>query len=486
MTSKKLFASSLVYTTLGFLAPAVNFFLIPIYSKALTPSDFGIITLATLGTSVLVNISGMGITGAFSRFYYDVLDDKKKIKNLFSTSLLSIVLFTGLLTLLLPLVGQHVLDVLFKNDQFTIAAYGLLMVFTALFTNLQMLVQSLYRNEEKVKLYSFWSVVFFISVVIGIYWGVVVMEKGAIGNVAGRMWGMLVPSAAFLLYFLAGNKLSFSIPLAKRMLVYGLPLVFYLLLTLAFNSIDKVMLERYLSLEALGIYGFSYLVATVIEILINAVNSAVTPQVFRMLKEGDLTSMSRIRAMISGNILAILFVIVWIMALCGPAVGWFIDSRYHESIYYMPLLAAAYIPRLLFTYYGIPFFYYHKTKVLPWISAISLVAGIILNMLLLPLMGIYGVCLAVFLTRLIQCIMAWAVSKRMGIMPDRAFYLKNELILSFCVVTITAVSLAFQQQVSMSWKIWAYMPMAIIYTSYLLFYITKKGWWKKLPLISNG
>ena len=486
-TIKKVTTNAFIYVALGFLAPAVNFFLIPIYSKSLTPSDFGIITLATIVTSVLINISGMGITGAYSRFYYDVLSDDEKLRELFSSSVLAIVFFSGILGILVFLLGQPVLDIVFKNDQFTIVTYGLFMILTAFFSNVQSMVLSNYRNGEKVKLYSFWAIFFFVAVVAGIYWGVVIMNKGAVGSIGGLMWGVFVASLTFLAYYFVGKgRMYFSFSLVKRMLSYGTPLVFYLLLTLGFNSVDKIMLERYLSLEALGLYGFAYLVATVIEILINALNSAVNPQIFRLLKEGNPGSQPRIREMISGNILVMLFVMTWIMAASGPAVEWFIDKRYHETIYYMPLLVVAYIPRLLFTYYNIPFFYFHKTQPLPWISAVSLLFGIALNMLLLPLLSIYGVCLAVFLTRVIQCSLAWIISRRMNIVPKEAFYLRKELLLSLAVLLMAVISVIFQQQLSPKWQVWAYLPMAVIYTTYLLLYITRKRWWKKLFFISNG
>ncbi len=485
MTNKKILANSLTYTLLGFLAPAVNFFLIPVYSKFLTPSDFGIITLATIVTAVLVNISGMGISGAFTRFYYDVMDDREKIRNLLNTSIFTILFFTGILGLIFFLVGDPVMNLIFKNREFTIATYGLFMLITALATNLQTIVQAWYRNEEKVKAYAFWSITFFVCVVIGIYWGVVVLEKGAVGSVGGRMWGLLAPSVIFLIYLFASGRFSYSMPVARRMLVYGVPLVVYLLLTLGFNSVDKIMLERFLTLEALGLYGFAYLVSTVIEILINAVNSAINPQIFRMLKDGSSESMKKIRDMISANVLAMIFVMVWIMALCGPAVEWFIDSRYHDTIFYMPLLVAAYIPRLLFTYFNIPFFYYHKTKALPWISAVSLTAGILFNIVLLPLMGIYGVCLAVFLTRMIQCSLAWYTGKRMKIIPEKAFNLGSRLFLCLLIIAGTLVSAIIQLRVPSQWQVWVYLPITLLYTIYLVLYAARKGLWQELSFIKR-
>src|SRR5690606_35971295 len=212
-----------IYTLLGFLAPAVNFFLIPVYSKFLSPADFGVITLATIVTAVLVNISGMGITGAFTRFYYDVMDDREKVRNLLNTSIFTILFFTGILGLIFFVIGDPVMDLMFKNREFTIATYGLFMLITALATNLQTLVLAWYRNEANVKAYAFWSITFFVLVVIGIYWGVVVWEKGAVGSVGGRMWGLLIPSVIFLIYLFGSGRFSYSLPVARRMLIYGIP-----------------------------------------------------------------------------------------------------------------------------------------------------------------------------------------------------------------------------------------------------------------------
>src|SRR5690606_3393385 len=130
----------------------------------------------------------------------------------------------------------------------------------------------------------------------------------------------------------------------------------------------------------------------------------------------------------------------------------------------------------------LPFFYYHKTKALPWISAVSLAAGIVFNIILLPVLSIYGVCLAVFLTRVIQCSLAWYTGKKMGIIPEGAFNIRGKLFLCLLVLLAAAATAVIQIKTPASWQAWAYFPLAILYTIYIISYVTRKGWWQKLSL----
>ena len=466
---KKVVKNSIIYVLLGFLAPAVNFFLIPIYTKELSPADFGIITLAALVVSVLINIIGLGVQGSFTRYYYHYLEDKKKIAELLSSSILVVLGSAAAIGIFAFFTGEQLFRLSFKNELFTYSIYGLSIVITAAAMNIQTLTSAYFRNEENVKAYCFWSVFFFLSVVVGIFLGVVVLKRGAIGSVNGRMWGCLVPSLAFIVYFYFKHPLVWTTPLVRELLKYGWPLVLYTSITLAFNSIDKVVIERFFSLDALGIYGFAYLVATVVEVLITALNNSVNPQVYRLLKQNDEDAFVQIKRTLNNSFLALLLLMSLMIAFANPLITIFINSNYHKVIFYLPLLILSYIPRLFFIYYSIPLYYYHKTKVLPLQSAISLILGIGYNLLLIPYLGIYGVCIALFLTRLTQCLLAYIICKKLRLFPSQAFDLTHSHKASFLVLLVACVAIVAQPNLNAFWQVWLYTGIFITILPFLFY-----------------
>lgn len=473
MNTKKILTNSFVYVVLGFLAPAVNFFLIPIYTQELSTADFGIITLANIIVSVLINLMGLGFNGAFSRFYYEALNDRSDQLKLFSTALFSMLTAGLVIGFVFWISGQQLLSSLFSNKSFTVEAYGVFVIFTALGMNLQALVQALYRNDENVKRYTSWSIVFFLTVVIGVYIGVVILKKGALGSVGGRMWGTIIPVFVFLLVYFIKYPPAWNKKMAASMLRYGWPLVIYLLLSLAFNSVDKVVVERYFKdLSVLGVYGFAFLIASVMEVFLNAVNSAVNPQIFRLLKEDSPMAAIQINQLLKMVVLAMLLLLLALMVVASPAITWFINIDYQQAVLYLPLLFVAYVPRVYFTIYSIPLFYYNKTKVLPWISAVSFVIGLLMNVLFIPIWGIYGVCLAVLMTRLIQCVLAFYVARHFRLPNRAAFSMKPTFIFSAIITAGTFLLTYIQLKAPESWRLWLFIPLALVYS--LFFWIRYK------------
>ena len=452
-----------IYVLLGFLAPAVNLILIPIYTIELSTSDFGVITIATIIISVLINLTGLGINGAFNRYYYEYLQNRSSQLRLFSTAILTILISGLIIGALFWWTGQAFLSMLFSSDTLTIAIYGMAIIGTAVGLNIQMLIQSLYRNDENIRLYSFWAIIFFLSAVTGIYLGVVVYKMGAYGSIAGRAWGILFPTALFLVVYFIKYPPVWNKKKTIAMLKYGWPLVIYLMVSLAFNSVDKVILERYFGdLSVLGVYGFATLIASVIEIFLNAINGAVNPQVYRLLKEKE-SDHPQIKKLLSIVVLVLMLLLLALISVASPAILWFIDPEYHSAINYLPLLFISYIPRIYFTIFSIPLFYYKNTRVLPWISSISFLAGLVFSVLFIPLFGIYGACYALFLIRFIQCLLTIFIAYRMKSVNLDVFLVKNTYTYSIIIIVCTLIITSLQYYLASSWIVWLYLPVALMF-----------------------
>ena len=67
----KTFKNTIIYVSLGFISPAVNFLLIPLYTNYLSPEQYGIITIAVVFQATLNILIGLGLVGTYHRFYYD-------------------------------------------------------------------------------------------------------------------------------------------------------------------------------------------------------------------------------------------------------------------------------------------------------------------------------------------------------------------------------------------------------------------------------
>ena len=69
----------------------LNFFLpfisIPIFTRILTPKDYGLLAMAMIYASFINGFVNLGITLAFERNYFKYIKDKQKISELFFSSI---------------------------------------------------------------------------------------------------------------------------------------------------------------------------------------------------------------------------------------------------------------------------------------------------------------------------------------------------------------------------------------------------------------
>ena len=87
---KKVLENSFLYTFSSLLVKAIGFMLLPVYTKFLTPDDYGITNLVNSFTGVASFIVAFSLYSAIIRFYVDYKSDREKLKRFYGSIYLSI------------------------------------------------------------------------------------------------------------------------------------------------------------------------------------------------------------------------------------------------------------------------------------------------------------------------------------------------------------------------------------------------------------
>ena len=69
--------NSFIFGSGTFLPKAVSFLLIPVYTRSLTTSDYGILGLSAMISGILTVFFCMALHGAVIRFYHDLKDEEE-------------------------------------------------------------------------------------------------------------------------------------------------------------------------------------------------------------------------------------------------------------------------------------------------------------------------------------------------------------------------------------------------------------------------
>jgi O-antigen/teichoic acid export membrane protein len=268
---RRLGRHSAIYGIGGLVSRIIAVILLPLYTRYLTPSDYGKIETLLALTTVMGLILRAGITSAFFRFYFDVEDDAGRLRVLRTSFWFTMGGGTLGLVLLLAFAGP-VSTLLFGTASAAnlVRAAGVALWATVNYEQMT----SLFRVEER-------SVAFVcaslanVFLTIGITLLLVVgLEKGALGVIVGNFSGTLIVYLALLGYRREQLGLQFDRQLLREMNHFGLPLVPTALFLWITNFSDRFFLVKLADVSEAGLYSVGVRVASAMVLLLTAFRMA--------------------------------------------------------------------------------------------------------------------------------------------------------------------------------------------------------------------
>jgi O-antigen/teichoic acid export membrane protein len=263
----ELLRHSAVYGLGSIVARIVGVLLLPLYTRYLSPSDYGLIETLVALSAVLTALVAQGMKSAFFRFYFDSAEPERRllvIRTAFwyvlaastSVSVLGIVLAPQVSWLLF---GTH------SHGTLVIAAF--IGLWSAL--NYEQLT-SLFRVEQRSSAYVV-ATLANVAITIGATVVLVVaFHKGPIGVLVGNFTGTLIVYAALLLYSRHALGLQFDRKLYRAMNRFGLPLVPSAVALWLTNFSDRFFLIKLTDAHEVGLYSIGVRVASALVLLLTA------------------------------------------------------------------------------------------------------------------------------------------------------------------------------------------------------------------------
>ena len=122
----KITGDSLVYGVAPFVSNIVGFFLLPLYTKYLIPTDYGFLLIVSTSSLMVITIASHGMTSALFRFYKKDIENRQAIA---SICLYSIYIASSLVLCLLIVNVDWVLDVFGYSQTYVTNTYIAFLLF---------------------------------------------------------------------------------------------------------------------------------------------------------------------------------------------------------------------------------------------------------------------------------------------------------------------------------------------------------------------
>jgi O-antigen/teichoic acid export membrane protein len=268
---KELFRHSMIYGLGSIVARILGVLLLPLYTRYLSPSDYGLIETLIALSAVLSALVAQAMKSAFFRFYFDSAEPARRLLVVRTAFWYVMAASTAVLIAGVAL-AQPISWLLFHTR-----SHGGLVIaaFIGLWAAMNYdLMTSLFRVEQRSTAYVVATLANVAITIAGTVLLVVVFDQGPLGVLVGNFTGTLVVYAALLTYSRQALGLQFDRRLYRAMNRFGLPLVPSAVALWLINFIDRFFLVKLTDAHEVGLYSIGVRVASAIVLLLTAFRMA--------------------------------------------------------------------------------------------------------------------------------------------------------------------------------------------------------------------
>jgi len=394
---KKAFSNSIIYSIGNLGTKIIGLILIPIYTRKLTTTDYGMLGVLEVTADMLIAVFSLALYNAFIRLYWDD-EYRNRQKEMFFTSLMTVAFVAVLMVLgFYPFLNRISVLLLGSSD------YNSLIVLMLVSAGLKIILRipsTLLRIREKAVLYTIANIARLIVIL-----GVTIYLIIGLGHKVDAIFEAQIVGQCFYLIFLLpyiikNIKLKFNFRILKGMMDYCLPLIFSSVSGILLTLGDRYCLRYLTTFSEVGIYNLGYKVANVIKVFfISSVQLALPPMIFKMIDQpGSKRFYSKIMTYIAfGIMLLILGVSIYGREIIRVLAK---NSSYWDAYIVIPILSMSMLFLMLKHVSTTGLTIKKRTAVLARMVVAVAILNIVLNLLLIPSLGIIGASLATLISRI--------------------------------------------------------------------------------------
>ena len=387
---KLILRHSLTYSVANMLNRMVAFVMIPIYTRFLSPADYGILELISISLGLLSIVVASGITEAVSRFYFD-FEDQKDRNRVFSVGLISFaVLGVAIFVLLAPFSGwisELILDSSEQGSFFLIAIgyMGMGLVLQLIFAYLRVVHRSITLTLTNLA-----------GLVVGVSLNilfVVVLEIGVEGILLATLISQALQVMVLVPMTVRAVGLQFDFPLFRDMFRFGFPLIFSQISHQLVTASDRFFIRSFAGLADTGLYSLGYkLGALVITFVATPFDMIWAPRRFEHFGEEEAEkNFARIFTLF---IFVITLVGLFISILAKDLLVLAVEESFWDAHKVIPIITLTYVLYSFYYHFNVAILMKKKTRLYAGINIATGLLNLVLNYFLIKEYSIWGAAVA--------------------------------------------------------------------------------------------
>jgi O-antigen/teichoic acid export membrane protein len=278
---RRLATTGAAYTASSVLSKLIAVALLPLYTRHLTPSDYGAAEVLIAGVIAASIVVRFGLIESLLRFYYQ---EEERPERVVATGFAALFWPATAAALIALPFAEPISEALLDSSQpgLTRIAIGGLWVFT-----LYEYLLAVLRVEERARAYFAITIADVIATIPVTVWLVVFEDEGARGLLIGIYGVSAVFAAGMLLARMRELSLVPDLALLRRMGRFGLPTMPAELSLYALSFIDRIILVRFAGLAEAGLYALAVKFAQAVNVIVRGFQLAWPPLAYSIRDDDE-------------------------------------------------------------------------------------------------------------------------------------------------------------------------------------------------------
>ena len=468
------FKQTAIYGMSNIFVKATGLILLPIYTQALSLSDYGMLTIFELITQFFVGVISFSLPASMLRLGSES-DDLSRQNQIYFTALLMLLAIGGLFLLLfIPLNG--VFGTLFF-DSARYAPYFTVVFISSIIEILGILPMQLLRLRERAGWYMFFFALKLAALIGFVWYFVAFRDQGVYGALLGVLYANAVLLLATFSFQFRKMVFRFDRVAAREMFRFGAPLIFTTVAAILLTISDRMIIKIFGHLSDVGVYSMAYKFGSLSNLLIiGSFALGYLPIAFKKFNQpGFPRFYSKMMTYFIG-ITVLLTLVISLFSKEGIKLLSADNPDYWLAVILVPFIAFVFLFKALYNYMTYVFQLIKRTKFQAYVTIMGVILNIGLNFALIPYYGMYGAIAATGLSYIAMSFLTYRMAQKH--FPVHYEFGRIALLMAGCAVFI-AVGIYFNDQ---------RLPVRVIIKSalcagfifFLIFYVADSAEKKKI------
>jgi O-antigen/teichoic acid export membrane protein len=379
----------------------LGFISFPVFTRLYSVSDYGVINLVISTILIASVFSKAGLQNSVQRFHKEhAVNGVSQMQRCYTSIFAGAAAVALITTLVFSLVV-----VLIPNAWLSTFAKQLLLISACLIflRPLRSMVQNLWQVEGKTFAVNAVDIVVKGASIAAIVALILVWHHDVMSFVIGTV---VVESAVmFVVFALIAKRdvLNFNLvdwSFAWESLRFGFPLMWAEIAYMVLDSGDRFVVQHYLGSQAVGLYSAAYGVASYIpEVLLVPINLALFPIVMQVwVEKGKDETQKLLSRSLNQYLMAAIGFVCVVSISSREAIILLASRKYQEAHTLLPILVAGLMLYAVHVFLRPALLIEKKSNVIATQIGIAAMANLVLNVLMVPRMGVAGAAYATLLS----------------------------------------------------------------------------------------